>query len=374
MKKKLAIVTGYDMRNFAGSERYIIELAKRVKRYYNVKIFSMRNEKDVRVNDRELIKHLNGIKLEWYKAFTIPKSLDRVPLKLSGLKAYISLRKYDVVYFIDPSLTAIASALLVLKFSKTKFIFGLHIPIASRLRRRSGIKRIYDLIYRAVLFSVPNIHVLNSDDYNLIKDSGYKGNLYLIPNFLYIKPDKPKDNKKFIALFVGRLAIYHKGLDYLADIIKRVLKLNKDIEFHIAGSGEGKSIIEELTKAYPKNVIYKGFLLDKDLEKEYKNAAIFIVTSRMETFSLVTLEAQAHGLPVISFDIAGPNEIIKDGLTGKSIKPFDTDKFAKAILDYYDLWRKGRLNKELKEKIIKLTFDRYSDKKIIPQIIKMLSN
>ena len=96
------------------------------------------------------------------------------------------------------------------------------------------------------------------------------------------------------------------------------------------------------------------------------------MTSRIEAFPLVTLEAQAHGLPVIAFDIKGPRDIITN-FSGSKIKPFDTDAFANEILRYYNLWKDGKLNAKYRNKIIDYTFSKYSEEVIIPKIEKMLN-
>lgn len=49
----------------------------------------------------------------------------------------------------------------------------------------------------------------------------------------------------------------------------------------------------------------------------------------MEGFALVLLEAQAFGLPIVSFNIkCGPNEIVEQGVNGYLIEPFNIEEFA----------------------------------------------
>jgi len=74
------------------------------------------------------------------------------------------------------------------------------------------------------------------------------------------------------------------------------------------------------------------------------------MTSRIEAFSLVTLEAQAYGLPVIAFDIKGPHDIIKNDFQCKLIEPFKIEDFVEAILYYYKLWEMVNYLKAVKGK------------------------
>lgn len=94
------------------------------------------------------------------------------------------------------------------------------------------------------------------------------------------------------------------------------------------------------------------------------------MTSRIEAFPAVILEAQAYGLPVIAFDIKGPIDITTK-FSGSKIKPFDTDAFVDEILRYYNLWKEGKLNITYKKRIKNYIFNRYSENVIIPKLEKM---
>ena len=94
------------------------------------------------------------------------------------------------------------------------------------------------------------------------------------------------------------------------------------------------------------------------------------MTSRIEAFPAVILEAQAHGLPVIAFDTNGLSDIIT-AFSGSIIKQFDVDAFSNEILRYYSIWKDGKLGIKHKKRIIDYTFSKYSDKIIIPKIQKM---
>ena len=351
--KHLAIFSGSDIRAYGGGEKYIIELSKRLKDF-DTAVYSFVDKDTIRLNNKKIKKILKA-KLIYYNVIKIPISKERLPLTLSGLSVLKQLYKYNTIYIIDPGAPTVFTILLYIKFKKlkTKIIFGVHDPGFLRTvpQENTFIKKLllkfYSPIYKAILFKVPNIHVLNNSDQKMLKNYGYKGNIYKIPNFLYYKKSdiKIRDNKsKFIVLFGGRLAIYHKGIDLLIEIINKVLDKNRNIRFRVFGSGEdGQGLIKNLSKKYQENVEYLGFISNKNVERAYENSSLYITTSRIKAFPLVILGAQAHGLPVITFDIKGPSDIITN-FSKSTVKAFDIEAFSNEILKYYNLWKEGKLN------------------------------
>ncbi len=167
----------------------------------------------------------------------------------------------------------------------------------------------------------------------------------------------------------------HKLIDLLKEIIDRTLSSNQKIRFDIVGSGDnGERIVNELVSRYPKNVKWYGFASEKRLVEEYRNSSLLAFPSRFESFGLSLAEGQAYGLPGIAFDVRGPNVIMKNSIQGKLVRPFNTEAFSSEILTYYKMWEKdkaGYLN--LKKRISKMVIDRFGEKRILPQVIGMLS-
>ncbi|WP_299540203.1 stealth conserved region 3 domain-containing protein [uncultured Streptomyces sp.] len=65
------------------------------------------------------------------------------------------------------------------------------------------------------------------------------------------------------------------------------------------------------------------------LAEEWAKASIALLTSKNEAFPLVLMEAQAAGVPVVSYDCPnGPREIVLDGRSGLLVPPGDVDALA----------------------------------------------
>ncbi len=54
----------------------------------------------------------------------------------------------------------------------------------------------------------------------------------------------------------------------------------------------------------------------RDVQLVYELADAFVLPSSYETFSLVTFEAAASGLPVLATPVSGVRELIEDGRNG----------------------------------------------------------
>ncbi len=78
-------------------------------------------------------------------------------------------------------------------------------------------------------------------------------------------------------------------------------------------------------------VIFAGFR--HDVAEFYTAFDMLVLTSLGEPFGKVLIEAMASETPVIGTALAGPLEIIQDGVTGLLIPPHDPSAVADAILD-----------------------------------------
>lgn len=77
------------------------------------------------------------------------------------------------------------------------------------------------------------------------------------------------------------------------------------------------------------DVIFPGYLKDRDLQKIYKLATVFVFPSLYEGFGIPPLEAMASGCPVVSSNAASLPEVV--GEAGLLIDPTNSYKLAESI-------------------------------------------
>jgi len=134
-----------------------------------------------------------------------------------------------------------------------------------------------------------------------------------------------KENKigevDFVYGFVGRL-VGDKGVNELIEAFVTVSKKNTNAKLLLVGGYEEElDPLSESTIDTIKNnqsIISVGF--QKDIRPYLAMMDVFTFPSYREGFGVSIMEAGAMGVPAISSDISGCNEIVKDGYNGKLIK------------------------------------------------------
>lgn len=167
------------------------------------------------------------------------------------------------------------------------------------------------------------------------EDKGYWGNLsnmMVIPNARTFRVSEPAKLNQSKVVAVGRLE-HQKGFERLIDAWRIIVNEMPDWSLQIVGNGE---LREELQKQIDKLGLSDKISLGKtetDMISVYKSASILAMSSYYEGLPMVLLEAQAVGLPIVSFACkCGPKDVIEDGLDGFLVKEGDVKTFAERLL------------------------------------------
>ena len=139
--------------------------------------------------------------------------------------------------------------------------------------------------------------------------------------------------KENYVLFVGNL-IPRKGLPYLIEAAKKIVKKQKNVKFLIAGEGPLKNqLIRNIQKAnISNNFKFLGRVEEKLLPLLYNCVDVFVLPSIQEGQGIVLLEAQASGKPIVAFDVGGVKEAVQNNVTGFLVQLGDSDALSDAMI------------------------------------------
>jgi glycosyltransferase involved in cell wall biosynthesis len=148
----------------------------------------------------------------------------------------------------------------------------------------------------------------------------------------------PEDLESFLAssdspviLCSARLVHPDKGVDHL---LTALAELENPWRCVIAGEGPARAWLEEKAReeGLSERVHFTGWLDAPILEELRTRVKLVAVPSIWdEPFGLVGLEAMAHSLPVVAFDVGGISEWLEGGETGLLVPRRDAHAFARAL-------------------------------------------
>lgn len=117
-----------------------------------------------------------------------------------------------------------------------------------------------------------------------------------------------------VVIFAGRLDEV-KGISFLIDAFKKVVKTNPNSHLLIAGDGDFNKWIS-IAKNYWTKISFTGRLNKKQLYELYSIADVGVICSLHEEFGYVAIEMMMHEIPLIVTDTGGLSEIVDDGICG----------------------------------------------------------
>lgn len=144
------------------------------------------------------------------------------------------------------------------------------------------------------------------------------------------------NNESKTILSVGHL-LRNKGYHRVVELAKMVLPGRPDWNWVICGEGPERANLEKAIAdaGLVGRILLPGLV--KDMDAQYRRAAMLVLTSDMEGLPMTLLEGKSYGLPLLAFDImTGPSDIIADGLNGCLVPPFRLDTMARKLARLMD--------------------------------------
>jgi len=170
---------------------------------------------------------------------------------------------------------------------------------------------------------------LNKDEKKIFESLNQ--NPVVIPNFIRMAAEPLPKSHHFL-LTIARMDPV-KGIHLLLETAAIVLKQSPGWKWKIIGDGEMKNeVLTFIDKEDIKDQLILQPPVNHLVEKEYQQAAIYVMTSENECFPMTLLEAMSAGTPCVAVDCeTGPRHIIRNNEDGLLVKERTPQKLAEAI-------------------------------------------
>jgi glycosyltransferase involved in cell wall biosynthesis len=143
----------------------------------------------------------------------------------------------------------------------------------------------------------------------------------------------PNDAK--IVTMVGRL-MAQKNYPMFVRVAREAKSLNMPLHFVAVGTGNMKNELETLAASLGVQDRVHFIGIRNDIPAILRSSDIFLFTTRYEGFPNAILEAMAAGLPVITTNFAGVDELVQDGANGRIVPIDDVPSTIRALRSYLD--------------------------------------
>lgn len=327
MKKIIFVVHSFDESYRGGVLKATSDVANSLVKYgYNVGILSLGaiSIPAFNLDEKLTLESLNVNKYSTQFYSGIKKSLWFFKL-YNILANYIRRNKNTIFVLTSPPLNMLFS-LLKINFKKTVMVGCDH--TSSGYKSSGFLGRVKWGLYKQIDCFI----ALTESDNLFYKNNGIKS--VYIPNFISFNSiNQSQGNKKSFLIFVGRFSCEKRPLLAL-EIFKNSGLIEKGIKLRMFGDGD---LYLPIQYYIAKNGLSESVEVIRncsDADLIYKDAYALIMTSLLEGFGMVLIEAISRNIPCISFDVpSGPSTIIKHGVNGFLVQEGNIEGMIQSIIE-----------------------------------------
>lgn len=144
-------------------------------------------------------------------------------------------------------------------------------------------------------------------------------------------PGDPKARKGNQLIHVSSLASLQKNPSLLFRAFAELLQWNPNLNLQIVSDGDFSMFQEEIKQLKIEgHIVFHGTLEAKEIAEVLKGADLFVLTSRFENLPCVLIESISAGVPIVSTNVGGINEIVHSAY-GQLVPSEDQDALVAAI-------------------------------------------
>ena len=367
-KLNIAIVSDI-YKPFVGGVTTVVEdLANNLKDKCNVVLFCQ----DGKIKDND------DFPIVRCKTIPFIKSIGDIPVPNLDfkLKKLFKSLKIDVIH-IHTFFGLASFALKMAKKLKTPVVYHGHTKLYDEYLSMTNCKSISKILTKKAVMKLnkaTEIWAVSEGTKNIYKSLGVTKPLKVVRNttkFDYLNNKKLVEeirnkynlHSKNVILFVSRINIKTKNIDFLLRSCQKAMKKLNNFQLVIVGGGKDYDLTVKLAKDLDlyKACVFTGVIKDvQTREAFYQIAKLFVFPSVCDTAGIVILEAASQKTPTLCIEKTFPAEIIVDGKNG-FLAPLDENIFADKMISAInseELSQVGEnaykelLNKDVYEKIV----------------------
>lgn len=209
-------------------------------------------------------------------------------------------------------------------FREAGFIAGSYVYLS---------EKIIDWVYKKTPFAVVSESTLSE----FVQRGFDRNNFAIVPNAIdesrFSYSIGEKEELPTVSYF-GRLKKY-KSPDHLLYAFAKVKKSVPNAKLQILGRGDFRPYMEELAKklGIEDDTKFFGFVSEEDKVKLLSRSHVVVNTSMKEGWGITNIEANACGTPVISANVPGLRDSVKQGVSGTLYEYANIDELAKQIIE-----------------------------------------
>ena len=138
---------------------------------------------------------------------------------------------------------------------------------------------------------------------------------------------------------VGKIARLFplKGHEQFFDAAAHIARARPDAWFLLVGDGELRQALQERARALgiADRTVFAGLVPPPEVPSYIQAMDVVVHTSLREGIARVIPQAGAVGKPVVTFQMDGAPEVIRDGVSGYLVPPLDTAALAERVVELF---------------------------------------
>lgn len=216
----------------------------------------------------------------------------------------------------------------------------------SRLKKKIYFK----LFEKALLQRVHKVHSLGESEVEGLQKIFPNNKSHLFPygfDVNEMKKYEQSDNSEFIIGFMGRIDIFHKGLDILLDSFRGFQKIEPNSKLWIIGDSDERPKLQEIIAKnnLEQKVVLWGSKFGEEKEELMRQMHIFVHSSRMEGMPTSVLEASNLGIPSVVTTATNIGSYIKRMNAGLAVE----NENQEALVQAFNIMNQKRKRNELSQ-------------------------